>query len=96
MFYLSRVSAKTFFQKLKCLKLFIWVDSLLQRTCGLQIFGKHLRNEFDFWQVRGILGFTLTLQETRSIHDSTNLPKIEFITYICISYYQSYINYHLN
>ena len=24
-------------------------------------------------------GFTLTLQETRSIHDSMNLPKIEFI-----------------
>ena len=29
-------------------------------------------------------GFTLTLQETRSIHDSTNIPKIEFITYIYI------------
>ena len=27
-------------------------------------------------------GFTLTLQETRSIHDSMNIPKIEFITYI--------------
>ena len=25
-------------------------------------------------------GFTLTLQETRSIHDSMNLPKIEFIS----------------
>ena len=29
-------------------------------------------------------GFTLTLQETRSIHDSMNLPKIEFIAYIYI------------
>ena len=29
-------------------------------------------------------GFTLTLQETRSIHDSMNIPKIEFITYIYI------------
>ena len=29
-------------------------------------------------------GFMLTLQETRSIHDSMNLPKIEFITYIYI------------
>ena len=28
--------------------------------------------------------FTLTLQETRSIHDSMNLPKIEFISYIYI------------
>ena len=34
-------------------------------------------------------GFTLTLQETRSIHDSMNIPKIEFIAYIYILYYQS-------
>ena len=59
----------------------------------------HLRNEFDFWKVRGIMnnsgllqskwslkGFTLTLQETRSNHDSMNLPKIEFIAYILIFY----------
>ena len=46
------------------------------------------RNEFDFWKVHGIMpwGFTctLTLQDTRSIHDSMNLPKIEFIAYIYI------------
>ena len=29
-------------------------------------------------------GFTLTLQETQSIHDSMNIPKIEFIAYIYI------------
>ena len=29
-------------------------------------------------------GFTLTLQETQSIHDSMNRPKIEFIAYIYI------------
>ena len=29
-------------------------------------------------------GSTLTLQETRSIYDSTKRPKIEFITYIYI------------
>ena len=29
-------------------------------------------------------GFTLTLQETRSIHDSMNFPKVEFIAYIYI------------
>ena len=29
-------------------------------------------------------GFTLTLQETGSIHDSMNIPEIEFITYIYI------------
>ena len=28
--------------------------------------------------------FTLTLQETRSIPDSMNIPKIEFIAYIYI------------
>ena len=38
------------------------------------------------------LGFTLTLQETRSIHGSMNIPKIEFITYVYILYYQSSIN----
>ena len=27
-------------------------------------------------------GFTLTLQETQSIHDSMNISKIEFITYL--------------
>ena len=49
----------------------------------------HLRNEFNFWKVHGIMntsglvqskwspkGFTLTLQETRSIHDSMNLQKV--------------------
>ena len=39
----------------------------------------HSRNEFDFWKVQG---FTLTLQETRSIHDSMDIRKIEFIAYI--------------
>ena len=38
-------------------------------------------------------GFTLTLQETRSIHDSMNIPKIEFIAYIYIFNYQSSINF---
>ena len=53
-----------------------------------------LRNEFGFWNVHGIMntlgllqskrsskGFRLTLQETRIIHDSMNIPKIEFIAY---------------
>ena len=38
-------------------------------------------------------GFTLTLQDNQSIHDSMNLPKIEFIAYIYILYYQSSINF---
>ena len=46
-----------------------------------------------FWNVHGIMnssgllqskGFTLILQDTRSIHDSMNIPKIEFIAYIYI------------
>ena len=32
---------------------------------------------------------SLTLHETRSVHDSMNRPKIEFITYIYILYYQT-------
>ena len=66
----------------------------------------HVRNEFNFWNVHGIMntlglvqskqspkGFTLFLQETRSIHDSMNILKIEFITYIYILYYQSSVNF---
>ena len=30
------------------------------------------------------LGFMVTLQETQSIHDSMNIPNIEFITYVYI------------
>ena len=41
-------------------------------------------------------GFTLTLQETRSIHDSMNFPKIDFITYIYILNYQSSINFQFS
>ena len=41
-------------------------------------------------------GFTLILQETWSIHDSMNIPKIEFITYIYILYYQSSINFQVS
>ena len=44
----------------------------------------------------GPLGFMLTLQETRSIHDFMNLPQIEFITYIYILYYQSSINFQFS
>ena len=42
-------------------------------------------------------GFALTLQETRSIHDSSmNLTKIEFIAYIYILYYQSSNNFQFS
>ena len=50
---------------------------------------RYLRNEFNFWNVNGSIntlgliqskcssrGFTLTLQETRSIHDSMNIRKL--------------------
>ena len=49
----------------------------------------YLRNEFNFWK-----GLMLTLQETRSIHDSMNIPKIEFIAYIYI--YYKYLKYKKN
>ena len=49
------------------------------------------------WSPKGFTsGFTLTLQETRSIHDSMNLPKIEFITYIYILNYQLSINFQFS
>ena len=48
-------------------------------------------NEFNFWKVHGIMNTSgllqsnaFTLQETRSIYDSMNLPQIEFIAYIDI------------
>ena len=58
----------------------------LKRTVSL-----NLRNKFDFWSVHGImntLGLLQSLQETRSINDSMNRPKIEFITFIYILSYQ--------
>ena len=55
----------------------------------------YLRNEFDFWNVYGIMNTSgllqskwspihVNLQETRSIRDSMNIPNIEFIAYIYI------------
>ena len=38
----------------------------------------------------------LTSEETRSMHDSTNIKKTEFITYIYILYYQSSINFQFS
>ena len=49
---------------------------------------KYKRNELNFWNVHGIMNTLgllqskFTLQETRSIHDSMNRPKIEFIAHI--------------
>ena len=41
-------------------------------------------SKFDFRKVPGIMNTSSLLQETRSIHDSMNLLKIEFIAYIYI------------
>ena len=58
----------------------------------------YLTNEFNFWKVRGIMNTSGLgkVSELRSIHDSMNLPKIEFITYIYILYYQSSINFQFS
>ena len=68
---------------LKQCSLIIIFKKILGNICGV-----HLRNEFNFWNVHGIMNtsgllqsFTLTLQKTRSIHDSMNRQKIEFIAY---------------
>ena len=36
------------------------------------------------------------MQDTRSNHDSRNLPKIDFIAFICILYYQSSIKFQFS
>ena len=61
------------------------------------IFGRFMES----WILRvsckvNVKGFTLALQKTRSIHDSMNLPEIEFIAYIYILYYQSSINFQFS
>ena len=70
----------------------------------IHMFCFYLRNKFNLWIVHGIMntsgllqsmwGFTMTLQETLYVHASMNRPKIEFITFIYILYYQSSINFH--
>ena len=55
------------------------------------VFKHYSRNEFDFWNVHGIFGLLVNVQETWSIHDSKNIPKIEFIAYIYI--YYKYLKY---
>ena len=75
----------------------IWINVLYKQyrhlLLKLEII-HYLRNKLDFWKVRGIMntsgilqspkGFTLHLQETRIVHDSKNIPKIKFISYIYI------------
>ena len=39
-----------------------------------------MSNKFDFWNVHGIMNTSGLLQETRSSHDSMNIPKIELIS----------------
>ena len=68
----------------------------------------HLRNELNFWNVHGIMNTfgllqskwsplwaSLTLQETRSIHDSMNIKKkLDFLLIFTFYYkYQKYKNY---
>ena len=59
------------------------------------IINVNISNKFNFWSVHGIMNTSgvlqsqreplcasLTLQETRSIHDCMTIPIIEFISYI--------------
>ena len=57
-----------------------------------------LRKEFNFCNVHGIMnisgllqskGFTLTLQETRSIHDSMNITKMNLL--LILTFYHRYL-----
>ena len=54
----------------------------------------YLRNEFNLWNVHGILNTSGLLQETRSIQDSINIPKIKFIAHTCVfTFYAKYLKY---
>ena len=50
---------------------------MLRVSCKVNVKPEEARSIHDS-------GFTLTLQEARSIQDSMNIPKIEFITCIYI------------
>ena len=68
----------------------IILTSLLRSCESITFDILYLRNKFDFglfmelWTLRVSckVGFSLTLQETQSTHDSINRPTVEFITYI--------------
>ena len=106
--YIIRMNACIDYKiSLKCLVSlnFLYSHILLLRLYISETFKKWIH----FLKVHGIMntpglvqskwgpkGFMLTLQENRSIHDSMNLPKIEFITYIYILYYQSSINFQFS
>ena len=55
-----------------------------QAFCVCVVFFSYLRNELNFWNVHGIMNTSGFLPEARSIHDSMNRAKIEFIFYINI------------
>ena len=67
----------------------------------------YLRNELNFWNVHRVMntsgllqskwtpkGFTLTLQEIRSIRDSMNIPKLNLL--LIFTFYYKYLKYKKN
>ena len=62
----------------------------------LHINCNNLRNEFEFWNVHGIMNTLGLLQETQSIHDSMIRPKIECLyLHFIINIYNIEIIYNL-
>ena len=61
----------------------------------------YLRNKFDFWNIHGIMNTSGFLQsklsprqETQSIHDSMNRPKLNLLLIFTFNYkYPKYRNY---
>ena len=56
---------------------------------------QQLRNDFNFWNVHGIMntpGLLQTLQENRSIHDSMNRSKLNLL--LLFTFYYKYLNYN--
>ena len=54
-----------------------WILLSMQSKWSIAAWGlkQHLRNEFNFWDVQGIMNTSGLLQETPSIHDSMNIQK---------------------
>ena len=50
-----------------------------------------LRNKFNFWNVHRIMNTSGLLQETRSIHDSMNIQKLNLL--LIFTFYYKYLKF---
>ena len=60
---------------------------ILRVSCKVNVKPEYFSKEGK----ESLKGFTFTLQETQSIHDSMNIPKLEFIA--LFTFYYKYLKY---